>query len=197
MAPPASNLPPLCRNGARGMITLDRELAIAASLDAGNRSMRRRGAAQWDENDYNAASEAYAELEKVWLDKKEEPGMKITIRQLKKLKACQSQLDLFISSGLDGVEITVELCIKHAQDFDWNWAATRLLSRPAWAEYNRVTAPARAEYNRVAASARAEYNRVKNLALAEYQRVTALALADLKTAQAKAFFAATLTTSTA
>ena len=54
------------------MITLDRELAIAASMDAGNRSMRKRRATQWDEDDYNAASEAYAALEKIWLNKKEE-----------------------------------------------------------------------------------------------------------------------------
>ena len=54
------------------MITLDRELAIAASLDAGNRSMRKRKALQWDEEDYNAASKAYAALEELWLNKKEE-----------------------------------------------------------------------------------------------------------------------------
>lgn len=51
------------------MITLDREMAIAASMDAGNRSMRKRGATQWDEDDYNAASKVYAALEEVWLNK--------------------------------------------------------------------------------------------------------------------------------
>ena len=54
------------------MITLDREMAIAASMDAGNRSMRKRGATQWDEDDYNAASKTYAVLEELWLSKKEE-----------------------------------------------------------------------------------------------------------------------------
>ena len=54
------------------MITLDREMAIAAAMDAGNRSMRKRGATQWDEDDYNAASKAYAALEELWLNKKEE-----------------------------------------------------------------------------------------------------------------------------
>ena len=54
------------------MIKLDRNLAIAAAMDAGNRSMRKRGAARWDEDDYNAASKAYAVLEELWLNKKEE-----------------------------------------------------------------------------------------------------------------------------
>ena len=54
------------------MIALDHELAIAASIDAGNRSMRKRRASRWNEDDYNAASKAYAALEEVWLDKKEE-----------------------------------------------------------------------------------------------------------------------------
>ena len=54
------------------MITPDRELAIAAAMDAGNRSMRKRGATQWDEDDYNAASKVYAALEEVWLNRKEE-----------------------------------------------------------------------------------------------------------------------------
>lgn len=55
------------------MITLDHDLVIAASMDAGNRSMRKRGATQWNEDDYNAASKTYAALEEVWLNRKEEP----------------------------------------------------------------------------------------------------------------------------
>lgn len=68
--------------------------------------------------------------------------MKITAEQLKKARACKAQLDLFISLGLDGVEITEELCVKHAQDFNWNWAAMRLLKRRAKRAYNEAEIPA-------------------------------------------------------
>ena len=37
-------------------------LARAAGIDAGNRSMRSAGRSEWDEDDYNAASEAYARV---------------------------------------------------------------------------------------------------------------------------------------
>ena len=101
--------------------------------------------------------------------------MKITVEQLKKLKACQPQLDLFEKLGLDGVEITEELCVKHAQDFDWDWASERLLCRSALEEYKRVMGLAWEEYERVIGPAWGEYNLIR----------------------AKAFFAATLTIPTA
>ena len=113
----------------------------------------------------------------------------ITLRKLKAKRACQVQLDKFKELFGSKVEITLELCIKHAQDFNFNWAADDLLSAsalaeyqrvraPAWAEYQRVRAPAWAEYQRVTASAYAEYDRVKAPAYAEYDRVTASALAE-------------------
>ena len=38
---------------------MDRELANAIALDAGNASMRRGGRKAWNEDDYNAAVEAF------------------------------------------------------------------------------------------------------------------------------------------
>ena len=111
----------------------------------------------------------------------------ITLRKLKAKRACQVQLDKFKELFGSKVEITLELCIKHAHDFDFNWAADNLLSASALAEYQRVTAPAWTEYNRVTASAWTEYQRVKASALAEYNRVKAPALAEYDRVTASAY----------
>lgn len=62
--------------------------------------------------------------------------MKIVVEELKHLQGYEEQCDLFIALGLDGVEITEELCVKHAQDFDWHQAANRLLGREARTTYH-------------------------------------------------------------
>ena len=70
---------------------------------------------------------------------------KITARKLKLLGACQEQVDNFKELFPSGTVVTVELCVLHAQTFNWNWAAQHLLSAPAWAEYDRVEASAFAQ----------------------------------------------------
>ena len=123
----------------------------------------------------------------------------ITLRQLDAKGACQDQRDKFKEIFGSQVEVTLDLCIKHAQDFDFNWAANHLLSStasleyervraPARAEYERVTAPAWAEYARVRASPWAEYARVRASAWAEYERVRAPARAEYARVRASAFF---------
>jgi hypothetical protein len=77
----------------------------------------------------------------------------LTAEILKKAGAWCGQFFLFKELFPKGAEITEELCVKHAYDFDWAWAAENLLSAPARAEYDRVTAPARAECDRVTAPA--------------------------------------------
>ena len=79
--------------------------------------------------------------------------MKITLVQLRKKRACASQLAKFESLFGDSVVVTRELCIRHAADFDFDWAAEHLLSAPAWAEYRRARAPALVEYRRARAPA--------------------------------------------
>ena len=85
---------------------------------------------------------------------------KITSRLLKLKGACSEQVELFKSLGGDTKPLTLELCLEHADKFDWSWAAQYLLSPAAYAEYDRVRAAAYAEYDRVRAAARAEYDRV-------------------------------------
>jgi hypothetical protein len=43
-------------------ITMTYDLAMAAGRDAGNRSMRRAGREQWNEDDWNRAAETFAGL---------------------------------------------------------------------------------------------------------------------------------------
>ena len=61
--------------------------------------------------------------------------MIITAKQLRKHGACSAQYELFVRLFGDEVIVTKELCIKHAQDFDWFWAATVLLTRGGYEDY--------------------------------------------------------------
>ena len=90
----------------------------------------------------------------------------LTLETLKVERACAEQLRLFESMFGQSVEVTEALCVEVSAKFDFAWAAQRLLSPDALAEYERVTAPAWAEYKRVKASAWAEYKRVKAAAFA-------------------------------
>ena len=112
---------------------------------------------------------------------------KITLRILKAKGACKSQCKLFATLFPKGVEVTEALCIKHADDFNWDWGARHLLRASALAEYERATAPASAEYQRAKASAWDEYKRVDAPAWAEYEHVKASALAEYKRAKASVF----------
>jgi len=67
---------------------------------------------------------------------------KITSTQLRRAAACEDQVKLFVRHFGRSVVVTEKLCIEHAQDFDWDWAADSLLSVPARAAYNEATAPA-------------------------------------------------------
>jgi len=113
--------------------------------------------------------------------------MKITSRKLKLLGACRPQIALFKELGGDTKKITRALCLKHASQFNWTWAAQHLLSPPACAEYERVRAPAWVEYERVQAPAWAEYKRVQAPAWAEYERMQASAWAEYKRVEAPAW----------
>ena len=91
--------------------------------------------------------------------------------------ACAEQVELFRKLYGDKVRVTQKLCVAVADKFSFDWAATKLLSASAGAEYERDMAQVWAEYQRVMASAGAEYERVMASAWAEYQRVKARAFA--------------------
>lgn len=58
--------------------------------------------------------------------------MKITYTLLLYKGACREQRRLFALLFPEGVEITPELCVQHANDFDWTWAAENLLTKAAY-----------------------------------------------------------------
>ena len=91
----------------------------------------------------------------------------LTLKTLQSHSACQSQLDLFRAHFGEAVTVTADICMAVASVFSWDWAAQKLLSPAALADYQRVRAAALADYQRVAAPA-----------LADYERVCAAAFAD-------------------
>lgn len=83
----------------------------------------------------------------------------ITNGLLLKLGACQEERELFAELFPSGaVQVTVELCMKHADMFDWEWAGEFLLNSEGRTEflywydrlltkYNTVHAPIQTAYN--------------------------------------------------
>ena len=57
--------------------------------------------------------------------------MKITKALLIRKHACRGQVDLFAELFPEGVVITESICLAHATEFDWDWAARKLLRPPA------------------------------------------------------------------
>ena len=115
--------------------------------------------------------------------------MKITVERLKRLRACKAQVARFAELFPDGVEVTEELCIQHAQDFDWRWGSRNLLSPLALAAYDNAVAPARADYDNAVARAwaRAHYDNAVARAWADYEKAATQVRADYEKAGAVAF----------
>src|ERR1700689_5688854 len=64
---------------------------------------------------------------------REGDGMRLTIKRLEEREACEGMLAKFIAlcdgaDGADGIDVTAELCVAHATEFNWDWAAENLLS---------------------------------------------------------------------
>ena len=68
--------------------------------------------------------------------------MKLTLRQLQDSDACPNEIEIFQELFGDEVEVTEELCVKHASKFDWGWAARALLTKEQRAAFDNVTKPA-------------------------------------------------------
>lgn len=62
--------------------------------------------------------------------------MRISIHTLRANNACSEARKKFRELfGEAEIEVTKELCVKHFEDFDWDWAATRLLTEALYNEY--------------------------------------------------------------
>ena len=66
----------------------------------------------------------------------------INAQMLRDLNACGGQVELFVKLFKeDDVVLTEELCVQHAQDFDFNLAASNLLEASQKAAYEKAIAP--------------------------------------------------------
>ena len=66
----------------------------------------------------------------------------LKLETLARLDACRDYRSKFEQLFGEGVEVTVELCEKHAGDFDWEWAVGKLLTGEQRAEFWETVRPA-------------------------------------------------------
>ena len=66
--------------------------------------------------------------------------MKIIVKKLKALRACEDQVQLFEKTFGPSVVVTEALCVRHADKFSWDWAARRFLSPKALEAYELAVA---------------------------------------------------------
>ena len=84
--------------------------------------------------------------------------MRITLEMLKAHNACKDQYKLFADLFPGGMEVTEELCAKHAQDFDFEGSARHLLNIPMWKAFDEAIAPARKAYEQAIATHQKAYD---------------------------------------
>ena len=112
--------------------------------------------------------------------------MKITVKQLVELKACEGQVKTFKKLFGASATVTSANCLKACKaGLNFNWAS-RLLSPKALKVYEKVKAPASKAYEKVRAPALKVYEEVKAPALKAYQEATAPALKAYQEAMAQA-----------
>jgi vacuolar-type H+-ATPase subunit H len=84
----------------------------------------------------------------------------INARMLKHRDACAPQYKLFLKyyGSRHNVEVTEEEAMKHAHDFDWNWAAMKFLNDDQYWLYNEAIAEPRKLYDEAIAEAQKLYH---------------------------------------
>jgi hypothetical protein len=66
--------------------------------------------------------------------------MYITIEKLDRRRACLSERELFLATFPEheypnGVEVTLDTCLRHSQDFDFVWMADTFLRGEVWRDF--------------------------------------------------------------
>lgn len=97
----------------------------------------------------------------------------ITAELLYRKDACADQVALFEQLFPDGVEPTLELCLEYALVFDWNWAATHLLSSTARKTRDEAEASALEAYDEAVTSALEAYHKAEASAWQAYHKAEA------------------------
>ncbi len=101
--------------------------------------------------------------------------MIITLKQLKRLHACEGEVARFEKLFGKSVRITKKLCLEHAQDVDWGWTAGNLLKQEAWNVYHAARQSAWVVYLTATQSARKVYLAATQPAWEVYKKAQALA----------------------
>jgi hypothetical protein len=113
----------------------------------------------------------------------------IELWQLKKLKACDSHVEIFFDTFGQTAELTLENCIKGVKvGLDLDWFAHKVFTAPALEQYRTFKATALEQYETVKATALEQYETVKAPAWEQYETVKATALEQYETVKATAFF---------
>ena len=94
--------------------------------------------------------------------------MLITLRNLLHAGACQEQREDFEELFGESVEITVDTAMKHAEVFDWSWAAS-MLPPVAYDRYHETAEEASKTYNKVRDAARNERDKIVTPLYATYE----------------------------
>lgn len=106
--------------------------------------------------------------------------MRITKEWLAGRRACQEEIDLFVSEWPDGVEVSEAALLRALNlGLGLDWFVENALPKPLLAEYGRQEAALLAEYERQAAALWAEYERQAAPLWAEYRRQKATLLWQL------------------
>ncbi len=85
--------------------------------------------------------------------------MKLTYEMLQAKGACAVQAHKFRALFPEGVVLTEALCVAHAGEFNFAWAACNLLSATALEAYEKACAPAWEAYEKTRAPAWEAYGK--------------------------------------
>lgn len=112
----------------------------------------------------------------------------ITYELLESRGACENQVKLFRNIFPEGVEVSVELCVKYASEFDFNWAGGNLLKdtkaykeaeEPLWEVYKESEEHLWKAYKEVEEPLLRSYKEVKEPLWKAYKEGLAKVFAEL------------------
>ena len=115
--------------------------------------------------------------------------MFLKIQTLVDKGACEDHLDAFrtLCGNAEGIEVTPELCVAYALDFNWDWAAQHLLRASLRDDYWAKSAPLRDDYRAKCAPLDADYRAKCAPLYADYQAKCAPLDADYAAKSARLF----------
>ena len=119
----------------------------------------------------------------------------LTADKLREVKVCKKQIDLFVELFGEQVEVTPELCEKHALDFDFYFAANYLCNKEefysflyiysiAFEKYDNITDDAWKKYYTKKQYTRDEYFDIKKRAKVERMKTIARTFAVIYNSEA-------------